>query len=167
MILKFFSKNFYISFLIVALIYFLDRLSKIYVIHLDKNNFGSEIFNSSYLNIVLIWNKGIAFGLFSFNETHLYNILSLIISIIIIIVIIMSLRTQGFKRYSLLMVVGGALGNLYDRIFFNAVPDFIDFHIGEFHWFIFNVADMFISLGVIFMILYELIDNNKNNDQKI
>ena len=167
MILKFFSKNFYISFLIVALIYFLDRLSKIYVIQLDKNNFGSEIFNSSYLNIVLIWNKGIAFGLFSFNETHLYNILSLIISIIIIIVIIMSLRTQGFKRYSLLMVVGGALGNLHDRIFFNAVPDFIDFHIGEFHWFIFNVADMFISLGVIFMILYELIDNNKNNDQKI
>ena len=79
----------------------------------------------------------------------------------------MSLRTQGFKRYSLLMVVGGALGNLYDRIFFNAVPDFIDLHIGEFHWFIFNVADMFISLGVIFMILYELIDNNKNNDQKI
>ena len=167
MILKFFNKNFYISFLIVVLIYFLDRLSKIYVIHLDKNNFGSEIFNSSYLNIVLIWNKGIAFGLFSFNETHLYNILSLIISFIIIIVIIMSLRTQGFKRYSLLMVVGGALGNLYDRIFFNAVPDFIDFHIGEFHWFIFNVADMFISLGVIFMILYELIDNNKNNDQKI
>ena len=167
MILKFFNKNFYISFLIVALIYFLDRLSKIYVIQLDKNNFGSEIFNSSYLNIVLIWNKGIAFGLFSFNDTHLYNILSLIISIIIIIVIIMSLRTQGFKRYSLLMVVGGALGNLHDRIFFNAVPDFIDFHIGEFHWFIFNVADMFISLGVIFMILYELIDNNKNNDQKI
>ena len=79
----------------------------------------------------------------------------------------MSLRTQGFKRYSLLMIVGGALGNLHDRIFFNAVPDFIDFHIGEFHWFIFNVADMFISLGVIFMILYELIDNNKNNDQKI
>ena len=167
MTLKFFNKNFYISFLIVALIYFLDRLSKIYVIQLDKNNFGSEIFNSSYLNIVLIWNKGIAFGLFSFNETHLYNILSLIISIIVIIVIIMSLRTQGFKRYSLLMVVGGALGNLHDRIFFNAVPDFIDFHIGEFHWFIFNVADMFISLGVIFMILYELIDNNKNNDQKI
>ena len=79
----------------------------------------------------------------------------------------MSLRTQGFKRYSLLMVVGGALGNLYDRIFFNAVPDFIDFHIGEFHWFIFNVADMCISLGVIFVILYELIDQNKNNDQKI
>ena len=167
MIFKFLKKNFYISFSIVALIYFLDRLSKIFVIQLYKNSLGLEIFSSTYLNIVLIWNKGIAFGLFSFNETHLYNILSLIISIIIIIVIIMSLRAQGFKRYSLLMVVGGALGNLYDRIFFNAVPDFIDLHIGEFHWFIFNVADMFISLGVIFMILYELIDNNKNNDQKI
>ena len=167
MIFKFLSKNFYISFSIVSLIYLLDRMTKIFVIQLDKNNLGSDIFNSAYLNIVLIWNKGIAFGLFSFNETHLYNILSLIILIIVIIVIIMSLRTQGFKRYSLLMVVGGALGNLYDRIFYNAVPDFIDFHIGEFHWFIFNVADMFISLGVIFMILYELIDNNKNNDQKI
>ena len=167
MIFKFLSKNFYISFSIIASVYFLDRFTKIFVIELDKNNLGSDIFNSAYLNIVLIWNKGIAFGLFSFNETHLYNILSLIISIIVIIVIIMSLRTQGFKRYSLLMVVGGALGNLHDRIFFNAVPDFIDFHIGEFHWFIFNVADMFISLGVIFMILYELIDNNKNNDQKI
>ena len=99
MIIKFFNKNFYISFLIVALIYFLDRLSKIYVIQLDKNNFGSEIFNSSYLNIVLIWNKGIAFGLFSFDEGHLYNILSMIISIIVIVLIVMSLKSEGFKRY--------------------------------------------------------------------
>ena len=161
MILKFFNKNFYISFFIVVLIYFLDRLSKIYVIQLDKNNFGSEIFNSSYLNIVLIWNKGIAFGLFSFNETHLYNILSLIISIIIIMLVIMSLKSESFKRYSLLMIVGGALGNLHDRIFFYAVPDFIDFHVGNFHWFIFNVSDIFITLGVISMIILELSDNKK------
>jgi signal peptidase II len=82
MIFKFLSKNFYISFSIVPLIYFLDRLSKIYVIQLDKNNLGSDIFNSTYLNIVLIWNKGIAFGLLSFNEDYLYNILSIIISMI-------------------------------------------------------------------------------------
>ena len=164
MIFKFLSKNFYISFSIVALIYFLDRLSKIYVIQLDKNNLGSDIFNSAYLNIVLIWNKGIAFGLFSFNESYLYNIISLIIAIIIIVLIIMSLKNQGFKRYSLLMIVGGALGNLHDRIFFSAVPDFIDFHIGNFHWFIFNLADIFISLGVFFMILVELADNNRNNE---
>ena len=159
MIFKFLSKKFYISFSIVSLIYFLDRLSKIYVIQLDKNNLGSEIFNSTYLNIVLIWNKGIAFGLLSFNESNLYNILSLIISIIVVILVVMSLKSQGFKRYSLLMIVGGALGNLHDRIFFNAVPDFIDFHVGNFHWFIFNVSDIFITLGVISMIVLELLDN--------
>ena len=159
MIFKFLSKNFYISFSIVALIYFLDRLSKIYVIQLDKNNLGSDIFNSAYLNIVLIWNKGIAFGLLSFSESYLYNIISLIIAIIIIVLVIMSLKSQGFKRYSLLMIVGGALGTLHDRFFFNAVPDFIDFHIGNFHWFIFNVSDIFITLGVINMIVLELFDN--------
>ena len=168
MIFKFLSKNFYISFLIVSFIYFLDRLSKIYVIELDKNNLRSDIFNSAYLDIVLIWNKGIAFGLFSFNESHLYNILSLIIAIIIIVLVIMSLKNKGFKRYSLLMIVGGALGNLHDRIFFNAVPDFIDFHIGNFHWFIFNVSDIFITLGVISMIIVELIEkDNYDNDKKI
>ena len=169
MIFKFLSKNFYISFSIVALIYFLDRLSKIYIIQLDKNNLGSDIFNSAYLNIVLIWNKGIAFGLLSFNESYLYNIISLIIAIIIIVLVIMSLKSQGFKRYSLLMIVGGALGNLHDRIFFSAVPDFIDFHIGNFHWFIFNVSDIFITLGVISMIVLELLNNKiekQNNDKK-
>jgi signal peptidase II len=169
MIFKFLSKKFYISFSIVSLIYFLDRLSKIYVIQLDKNNLGSEIFNSTYLNIVLIWNKGIAFGLLSFNESNLYNILSLIISIIVVILVVMSLKSQGYKRYSLLMIVGGALGNLHDRIFFNAVPDFIDFHVGNFHWFIFNVSDIFITLGVIGMIILELVENKtekKNNDKK-
>jgi len=161
MIFKFLSKKFYISFSIVALIYILDRLSKIYVIQLDKNNLESDIFNSTYLNIVLIWNKGIAFGLLSFNESYLYNIISLIIALIIIVLIVMSLKSQGFKRYSLLTIVGGALGNLHDRIFFNAVPDFIDFHIGNFHWFIFNVADIFITVGVISMIMFDLLSNNK------
>ena len=165
MIFKFLSKNIYISFSIVFLIYFLDRLSKIYVIELDKNNLGSDIFNSAYLNIVLIWNKGIAFGLLSFSESYFYNIISLIIAIIIIVLVIMSLKSQGFKRYSLLMIVGGALGNLHDRFFFNAVPDFIDFHIGNFHWFIFNLADIFITVGVISMVILELTNNNKQKNE--
>ena len=166
MILKFFNKNFNISLSIVALIYFLDRLSKIFVIQLYKNSLGSEIFSSTYLNIVLIWNKGIAFGLFSFDESYSYNILTLLISIIVVILSIMSLKSHGFKRYSLLMIVGGALGNLHDRIFSNAVPDFIDLHVGNFHWFVFNIADIFITLGVISMILMEFIGNN-NKDEKI
>ena len=161
MIFKFLSKNFYISFSIIAFIYFLDRLTKIFVIQLDKNNLGSDIFNSTYLNIVLIWNKGIAFGLFSFDEVFLYNILSLMISVIIIILVIMSLKNNGFKRYLLLMIVGGALGNLHDRIFFKAVPDFIDLHVNDFHWFIFNVSDIFITFGVIFLIMLEIISNKK------
>ena len=168
MIFKFLRKNFYTSFSIVVLIYFLDRISKIYVIQLDKNNFGSDIFNSTYLNIVLIWNKGIAFGLFSFSESYLYNIMSLIILIIIFILVIMSQKNKGFKRYSLLIIVGGALGNLHDRIFFSAVPDFIDLHIRNFHWFVFNVADIFITIGVILMIIFELIDRpNIKIDEKI
>ena len=165
MIFKFLKKNFYINSSIVALIYLLDRLTKISVIQLDKNSLGSDIFNSAYLNIVLVWNKGIAFGLLSFNEAYLYNILSLIISILVVALVRMSLKSLGFQRYSLLMIVGGALGNLHDRVFYNAVPDFIDFHIGNFHWFVFNIADIFITLGVISMILIELIDNN-NKDEK-
>ena len=165
MIFKFLSKNFYISFSIVFFIYFFDRLSKIYVIQLDENNLGSDIFNSAYLNIVLIWNKGIAFGLLSFTESNFYNILSLIISLIVAILVLMSLKSQGFKRYSLLMIVGGALGNLHDRILFNAVPDFIDFHVGSFHWFIFNVADIFITVGVISMVILEITNNNKQKNE--
>jgi len=165
MILKFLSKKFYISFLIVALIYFIDRLSKIYIIQLDENNLGSDIFNSAYLNIVLIWNKGIAFGLLSFTESYFYNILSLIISLIVAILVLMTLKSQGFKRYSLLMIVGGALGNLHDRIMFKAVPDFIDFHVGSFHWFIFNVADIFITVGVISMVILEFTNNNKQKNE--
>ena len=142
-------------------VYFIDRLTKMFVIQLDKNNLGSDIFNSTYLNIVLIWNKGIAFGLLSFNEGYLYNILSAIISMIVVVLFIMSIKSQGFKRYSLLMVIGGALGNLHDRIFFKAVPDFIDFHIGSFHWFIFNVSDIFITFGIIFLIVLEISSNKE------
>ena len=92
----------------------------------------------------------------------------MIISIIVIVLIVMSLKSEGFKRYSLLTIIGGALGNLHDRIFFNAVPDFIDFHIGNFHWFIFNVSDIFITLGVISMIVIELMEKDKyDNDKNI
>ena len=161
MISKFLNKNFYIDFSIVISVYFIDRLTKMFVIQLDKNNLGSDIFNSTYLNIVLIWNKGIAFGLLSFNEDYLYNILSVIISMIVVVLVIMSIKSRGFKRYSLLMVIGGALGNLHDRIFFKAVPDFIDFHIGSFHWFIFNVSDIFITFGIIFLIVLEISSNKE------
>ncbi len=161
------NKNFYINFLIVIVIFSLDRISKSYVILINEKNLSPDIFTSKYLNISLIWNEGIAFGLLSFNEGYFYNFLTGLIVIIIIIISFMILKNEGMRKYSLLMILGGALGNLYDRIFFKAVPDFIDFHIGNFHWFIFNVSDIFISLGVLFLILLELIDNQKNRiDEK-
>jgi len=165
MITSFLTKNFYISTILVALIFIVDRFSKIYVIHLNKFNYSSELYQSKYLNISLVWNEGIAFGLLSFNHSNLYNLLSLLIATIIIFIFFMIIRNGNIKRYPLLMILSGAIGNLYDRIVYKAVPDFIDFHVGEFHWFIFNVADIFISLGVFFMILLELIDNNKKNEK--
>ena len=164
MIHKFLNKDLYVSTLIISLIFFLDRFSKIFIIQQDKISFGSDIFNSTYLNIVLIWNEGIAFGLFSFSEAKFYNILSLIISVIIIILVTMTLKSKGIKRYSLLMIVGGALGNLYDRLIFSAVPDFIDFHVRDFHWFIFNVADIFITIGVICLIFDEIFMEKYENE---
>ena len=154
-------KNSYINFIIILSIFILDRLTKIYVIYLDKTNSGSEIFSSKFLNVYLIWNEGIAFGLLSFNQNIFYNFLTLFIVIIIFIILYMITKSSGLKKYSLLMILGGALGNVFDRIIYKAVPDFIDFHVGNFHWFIFNVSDIFISVGVILMVILELFDKPK------
>jgi len=157
------NKNFYLNFLIVLFIFLIDRISKLYVIHKDKLNFNSEIYSSNFLNLQLIWNEGIAFGLFSFNEDSLYNFLTFLIFVVIIFIIFMIRQSDPVRKYALLLVLGGALGNFFDRLIFKAVPDFIDFHVGNFHWFIFNVADIFISLGVFFMILLEIIGKKKSN----
>ena len=155
--LKIINNNFYINLIIVFLIFTLDRSTKLYVIYLDKINSGSELFLSKYLNIYLIWNEGIAFGLFSLNEKKLYNYLSIFIFIIVILILFWIIKSRGIQRYALLMIFGGAIGNLFDRIFYRAVPDFIDLHINNFHWFIFNIADIFITIGVFLMILSEFI----------
>ena len=154
-------KTFYINFIIILSIFILDRLTKLYVIHLDKIDSGTKIFSSKFLHIYLIWNEGIAFGLFSSNESSLYNFLTLFILIIILVILYMMTKSSGLKKYSLLMILGGAIGNVFDRIIYKAVPDFIDFHVGNFHWFIFNVSDIFISVGVILMVILELTDKPK------
>ena len=159
--LKIINNNFYINLIIIFSIFILDRLTKLYIIYLDKINSGSEIFSSKFLNIYLIWNEGIAFGLLSFNQNTFYNYLTLFIVIIIFIILYMITKSNGLKKYSLLMILGGALGNVFDRIIYKAVPDFIDFHVGNFHWFIFNVSDIFISVGVILMVILEIIDKPK------
>ncbi len=168
MILKNIKKSLLINITIIFLIFLLDRISKIYFINLDKKFLGSEIFSSKFLNVNLIWNKGIAFGLFSFDETYFYNILTWIILVIILIILFMLKKSEGIKKYSLLMISGGALGNFFDRLYYKAVPDFLDLHIGNFHWFIFNVSDIFITCGIMIMIILEFTDKKKiNGDEKI
>ena len=155
------GKIFFINSSLVILIFLIDRISKMYVIYLDNKFHGSQIFSSKFLNIQLLWNEGIAFGLLSLTQEKFYNLLTIFILIIIVIILYLTFKSKGFKKYSMLLIFGGAIGNLYDRIFYKAVPDFIDFHVGNFHWFIFNVADIFITLGVIFMISLEFSINQK------
>ena len=153
------------NFFLILAIFLLDRISKIYVIDQSKKSLSNNLFLSDYLNISLMWNEGIAFGLFAFDESFFYNFITILIIMVIIIVFFMILKNKGYKKYSLILILGGALGNLYDRIFFGAVPDFIDFHIGDFHWFVFNVADIFISIGVIIMILSEFTVTKTSNEE--
>ena len=156
------SKTFYSNLIIIFSIFTLDRLTKIYVIYLDKINSGSEIFSSKFLNIYLIWNEGIAFGLFAFNENIYYNSFTGIIVIVSLIVFFFMMKSKGIEKYCFMVIFGGSLGNIFDRLYYSAVPDFIDFHYQNFHWFIFNVADIFITTGVLLLIFLELfIKKNK------
>tara|TARA_B100000787_G_scaffold170276_1_gene165569 strand:- start:9130 stop:9627 length:498 start_codon:yes stop_codon:yes gene_type:complete len=157
-------KKILLNLITISVIFFTDRISKIYIIKIADLENTVDIYLNQYLNFYLVWNKGIAFGLLSFNDNYIYNITTLIIATIIIIILIMITKTEGFKKYSLLLVFGGSLGNIFDRIYYSAVPDFIDFHIEDFHWFIFNVADIFITFGVICLIFDELM-KKKNYDQ--
>ena len=158
-------KKFLLNFIIVLLIFLADRVSKAYILKIAELENGVDIYLTSYLNFYLIWNKGIAFGLFSFNERFTYNIITAIILVITITILIMIIKNKGFKKYSLMFVLGGSLGNVFDRIYYSAVPDFIDFHINDFHWFVFNVADIFITLGIVCLIFDEILINDKKNEK--
>ena len=160
--LKLNFKEIIVNCIIVFIIIIADRLSKIYILKIAETENVVDIYLTSYLNFYLIWNKGIAFGLFAFNESFIYNIITLIIIMITLLVLVMIFRADGIKRYSLATVMGGSVGNLFDRIYYSAVPDFLDLHINNFHWFIFNVADIFITLGIICLILEEIFNNVKN-----
>tara|TARA_B100001758_G_C18218315_1_gene508877 strand:- start:70 stop:573 length:504 start_codon:yes stop_codon:yes gene_type:complete len=157
------KKNIY-WLLLSLIIFFLDRFFKIYVINLFDTKNISEIYITPFLNLFLIWNKGIAFGLFSFNDQMIYKIITILIVMVVLIIFMMILNSEGVKKYSLASILGGSLGNLYDRLYFSAVPDFFDFHFVGFHWFIFNIADIFITVGVIIMICNEIFKKKLNEN---
>ena len=155
------SKKFIINLIFISVIFITDRISKIYILKIAELENSLDIYVTPYLNFYLIWNKGIAFGLFSFDQSFIYRIITLIISVIILIIFLMIINNNGFKKYSLISIFGGSISNLFDRIYYSAVPDFIDLHINNYHWFIFNVADIFITVGVICLIYAEIFDNKR------
>jgi len=151
-----------LAFITLINLFLVDRFSKFFILKLVEQDGKLDYYINSYLNLYLIWNKGIAFGLLSFNESIIYNIITALILIVIFIILIMIIKSKGIIKYSLVFVLAGALGNVFDRVYYSAVPDFIDFHIKEFHWFIFNIADIFITVGVFCLIYTELFINKEN-----
>ena len=148
----------------VLILFLIDRFSKVYVIELVEKTEISEIYITSFLNSYLVWNTGIAFGLFSLSNELTYNLFTALIVIINVIIIYLVINTKDFRKYFFLIILGGSFGNLFDRLYYQSVPDFIDFHIGNFHWFIFNIADIFITVGVICLILAELLYKKDTNE---
>jgi len=143
-------KNNIYSLLIIFIVFFLDRYTKIFIL----NNFNESTFYlNDFVNFDLVWNTGIGFGLLSFNSSLIYNLISIFICLILIFLTHLAIKADKFDKLIFSTIVGGAVGNFYDRIVFNAVPDFIDLHIGNFHWFTFNVADIFITLGILAFIM--------------
>ena len=147
--------------LIISTIFIIDRIVKAYLINLQDEGTEIDFYISSLLNIYLVWNTGIGFGLISSEADFFYHATTALIIFINLALIYFMIKTQGAYSYFIAMIIGGAIGNLFDRVYYYAVSDFIDFHIGNFHWFIFNIADIFITIGIIALILIELKKNKK------
>ena len=159
------KKIFLIKFLLIFSIFLIDQISKYYIINIFKFE-NDLIYLTSFLNFQLIWNDGIAFGLLNFDNNFYYNLITLMITTVIVILLFLTIKNQDQYSYFYSIIAGGALGNLIDRIRYSSVPDFIDFHISNFHWFVFNIADIFVSLGVFCLIIAEIFFNKNKLNEK-
>ena len=156
---KIFSKETIVSLTVVFAIFVFDRITKVTIIKNQLNN--QSIFVNDYLNFELVWNTGIGFGLFSQNANLYYHLISLLIFTVIIFLIYLIAKAEFLEKVLYCLILGGALGNFYDRLIYFAVPDFIDIHINDFHWFTFNIADIFITLGILLIIIKDTISRKK------
>ena len=161
---KFFSKKTILYFGIILFIFLADRISKLYILSILEDLGNVYINVNSYINFILVWNNGIGFGLFSFDQSNMYNLMTILIGCINLFVIYLIFKSKDISAYFFLIILGGSLGNLFDRIYYAAVPDFIDISYMGYHWFVFNVADIFISLGIICLIFAELFNYKKKNE---
>jgi len=147
--------------IIILSIFFFDRVTKIYLINLQAGGTDIDFYIYSFLNFYLVWNTGIGFGLASIETNIYYHVLTIIILIINIALIFFLIKSKGIYANFIAVIIGGSLGNLFDRMYYYAVPDFIDLHLGNYHWFIFNIADIFITIGIIGLISFELVKKEK------
>ena len=155
------SKKIFIYIALVLFVFALDRISKSIILNILDDTGKVDIYVNSFFSLFLVWNKGIGFGLFSFDKSSIYNGISLIILIINFIIIYLIYIEKTPKTYFLAIILGGSIGNLFDRYYYTAVPDFIDLNYNGYHWFIFNVADIFITLGIICLIFAEFLNYKK------
>ena len=153
-------RNNLISLIFVVAIFLVDRLTKIYILNLSEGGTEVDFYIFYFFYIYLVWNSGIGFGLFSVEPNLFYNFITFLIIVINFILIYLLIKSSTKKSFLFTLILGGSLGNMYDRLYYFAVPDFIDFHLGDFHWFIFNVADIFITIGIIGLIIFELLGSN-------
>jgi len=156
---KFFYNKFIIYSSIVIVAFLLDRVSKNYILGFAEANGEVNIYINSFLNLILVWNNGIGFGLFPTDSVSYYNLFTILIVLINLIIIYMMLNSDYLRGFIFSIILGGSFGNLFDRFYYSAVPDFIDLNYNNFHWFIFNVADIFISIGITCLIFVEIFSN--------
>ena len=161
---KLFLKKATIYFGIILFIFLADRISKLYILSILEDLGNVNININSYINLILVWNSGIGFGLLSFDQLEMYNLMTILIIFINLLIVYLIIKSKDKSAYFFLIILGGSLGNLFDRIYYSAVPDFIDISYKGYHWFVFNVADIFISLGIICLIFAELLNYKKKNE---
>ncbi len=160
------KKKLTVNLAFILILFFIDRVSKFLIIKFNNETEQANIILTPFLNLNLVWNEGIAFGLLSFDDNLSYRLVTFFISIVILILFFMLYKAEKLNRVALIMVIGGAIGNFFDRIYYSAVPDFVEIYYKSFHWFIFNVADIFITLGVFCLIYVELITKDNLNEKK-
>ena len=153
-----------VKIIIILAIFILDRISKTYLLNLQTSGTDIDFYVFPFLNIYLVWNTGIGFGLISMEASIYYHILTTIIVLVNFGLILLLIKSKGIYSYFVALIIGGSLGNLFDRIYFYSVPDFIDLHLGNYHWFIFNIADIFITVGIIGLILVELLKKDETSN---
>tara|TARA_B100000945_G_C20300686_1_gene557900 strand:+ start:116 stop:613 length:498 start_codon:yes stop_codon:yes gene_type:complete len=160
------NKKIIISIILLLFVFILDRATKTIILNIAEETGRVDIYINSFLNLFLVWNKGIGFGLLSFDQKFIYNGITIFIFLINLIIIYLIFTEKGLKTYFLLIILGGSLGNLFDRVYYSAVPDFIDLNYKGYHWFTFNVADIFITIGIICLIFAEIFNYKNLNENK-